>query len=264
MTDKNITGIILGCGSSGGVPRINGNWGDCDPHNPRNYRTRTSLLVQYDDKNLVIDTSPDFRTQMLRENIKNLDGVLYTHDHADQTHGIDDIRAYSNMGRDPITCYADNDTADILEYRFDYVFNQKPDSDYPPVMCMNRFTADIPFQVKSFADIDMIAFEAIHGKIIAHGFIIGTMAYSPDVNYLSPNVLEKLKNIDVWVVDCLRYKKHDTHANLEQVLEWHDYVKPNRMILTNLHIDFDYNVLSQELPTGIIPAYDGLHFQFKA
>lgn len=264
MTDKNLTGIILGCGSSGGVPRINGNWGDCDPLNPKNYRTRTSLLIHYNHKNLVIDTSPDFRTQMLRENIKTLDGVLYTHDHADQTHGIDDIRAYSNMGHNPIMCYADNQTADILEYRFEYIFYQKPNSDYPPVMRMQRFVDDVPFQIEAFGDIDIIPFKAPHGKIIAHGFIIGSMAYSPDVHYLSNDVLDRLKNIDIWVVDCLRYKKHDTHANLEQVLQWHDYVKPNRMILTNLHIDLDYTILSTQLRNGIIPAYDGLQFQFKA
>jgi phosphoribosyl 1,2-cyclic phosphate phosphodiesterase len=262
MTLKSLTGIILGCGSSGGVPRINGNWGVCNPDNPKNYRTRTSLLVQYNHKNLVIDTSPDFRTQMLRENIKTLDGVLYTHDHADQTHGIDDVRAYSNMGRDPIICYADTRTADILEFRFDYIFHQKPNIDYPTVMTMNRFLDYVPFQINSFGDIDILAFEAPHGKIIAHGFIIGSMAYTPDVSSLSVDVLNRLKNIDLWVVDCLRYKKHDTHANLEQVLKWHAYVKPNRMILTNLHIDMDYDVLSNELPNGIIPAYDGLKFDF--
>ncbi len=264
MTHKNLTGIILGCGSSGGVPRINGNWGDCDPCNPKNSRTRTSLLINYNDKNLVIDTSPDFRTQMLRENIKTLDGVLYTHDHADQTHGIDDIRAYSNMGRNPLVCYADNQTADILEYRFHYIFHQKPNSDYPPVMSMRRLIDYKPFQVDTFGDVDIMAFEAPHGKIIARGFIIGTMAYSPDVSYLSIDVLNSLKNIDIWIVDCLRYKYHDTHANLDQVLQWHDYVKPNRMILTNLHIDLDYDILSKQLPENIVPAYDGLRFQFKA
>jgi phosphoribosyl 1,2-cyclic phosphate phosphodiesterase len=189
--------------------------------------------------------------------------VLYTHDHADQTHGIDDIRAYSNMGREPIICYADNNTADILEYRFDYIFYQKPNSDYPSVMRMNRFDDYVPFQIETFGDINITAFEAPHGKITARGFIIGGLAYSPDVHYLSPDVLDRLKNIDIWVVDCLRYKKHDTHANLEQVLGWHDYVKPNRMILTNLHIDLDYDILCKQLPKGIIPAYDGLQFDFK-
>lgn len=264
MTDKNLTGIILGCGSSGGVPRINGNWGDCDPCNPKNYRTRTSLLVQYHDKNLVIDTSPDFRTQMLRENIKTLDGVLYTHDHADQTHGIDDIRAYSNMGRNPLVCYADNHTADILEYRFNYIFHQKPNSDYPPVMSMHRLVDYTPFQIDAFGNVNITAFEAPHGKITARGFIIGNMAYSPDVSALSIDVLNRLKNVDIWIVDCLRYKYHDTHANLEQVLQWHDYVRPNRMILTNLHIDLDYDILSKQLPENIVPAYDGLKFQFNA
>jgi phosphoribosyl 1,2-cyclic phosphate phosphodiesterase len=262
MTDKKLTAIILGCGSSGGVPRINGNWGDCNPNNPKNYRTRTSVAIQYNSKTLVIDTSPDFRTQMLRENIKTLDGVIYTHDHADQTHGIDDVRAYSNMGRDPIICYADNQTAKILEYRFDYIFYQKPNSDYPSVMTMNYFTDGIPFQVKTFGDIDITAFQAPHGKIIAYGFIIGDMAYSPDVSYLTTGTLDKLKNIEIWVVDCLRYRKHDTHAHLDLVLEWHNYVKPKQMILTNLHIDLDYDVLLQKLPAGIIPAYDGLRFQF--
>ncbi|MFT6263073.1 MAG: phosphoribosyl 1,2-cyclic phosphate phosphodiesterase [Dasania sp.] len=264
MVQKQLTAIILGCGSSGGVPRINGNWGVCDPNNPKNIRTRSSMVIHYNNKHIVIDTSPEFRMQMIREKITSIEAVLYTHDHADQAHGIDDVRAYSNMGRDPIPCYADHETANILGKRFDYIFHQKPDSDYPAVMTMHKMTDYQPFQVQSFGDIDIIAFEAPHGKIVARGFIIGSMAYSPDVSGLSDAVLDRLKGCDIWVVDCLRYRPHDTHANLEQVLKWHAYVQPKQMILTNLHIDFDYDILSQELPDNIIPAYDGLRFNFNA
>lgn len=263
MNKKEFTAIILGCGSSGGVPRINGNWGVCDPNNPKNKRTRTSLLVQHQGKNLVIDTSPEFRIQMLREEITAIHGVLYTHDHADQVHGIDDIRAYSDMGRHPIMCYADPVTAEILQMRFGYIFHEKPGSGYPPVMYLRGFEDYKPFQVETFGHVDITAFEAPHGKITARGFIIGNMAYIPDVNSLSDKVLDLLKtNIDIWIVDCLRYKEHNTHANLQQVLEWHQYVQPKQMILTNLHIDLDYETLVKELPSGIAPAYDGLKIDF--
>lgn len=258
MTKKKLSAVILGCGSSGGVPRINGNWGVCDPSNPKNYRTRSSLLIKYADKNLVIDTSPDFRTQMLREKVPAIHGVLYTHDHADQVHGIDDVRAYSNMGRDPILCYADPSTSQILEMRFNYIFHQQAGSDYPPVMRLKSFDDYVPFKVETFGDVNITAFEAPHGKITARGFIIGNLAYSPDVNDFSQKTLDLLKEIDIWVVDCLRYKPHDTHANLETVLKWHRYVSPKKMVLTNLHIDMDYDTLCQELPDGITPAFDGM------
>jgi phosphoribosyl 1,2-cyclic phosphate phosphodiesterase len=264
MTDKKLTCIILGSGSSGGVPRINGNWGVCDPNNPKNIRTRSSIALEYNGQYIVIDTSPEFRIQMIREKIPHIQGILYTHDHADQTHGIDDVRAYSDMGRNPIPCFADNNTADILTKRFDYIFYQQPNSDYPAVMTMHRLTDYHPFQILEFGAIDITAFEAPHGRITARGFIIGNMAYSPDVNDLSVKVLDKLKQCDIWIVDCLRYRKHETHANLEQVLKWHNEVQPKQMILTNLHIDFDYEILKNELPKGIIPAYDGLRFRVNA
>jgi phosphoribosyl 1,2-cyclic phosphate phosphodiesterase len=264
MIDKNLTGIILGCGSSGGVPRVNGNWGICDPNNPKNIRTRSSMAIEYNNQYIVIDTSPEFRMQMIREKIPHIQGILYTHDHADQTHGIDDVRAYSDMGCNPVPCFADNNTANILTKRFDYIFHQQPNSDYPAVMIMHRFIDYEPFQIENFGKIDITAFEAPHGRIIARGFIVGNMAYSPDVNHLSFDVLERLKECDIWVVDCLRYRTHDTHANLEQVLQWHAYVQPKQMILTNLHIDFDYEILKNELPKGIIPAYDGMRFKIDS
>jgi len=260
---KQLTGIILGCGSSGGVPRINGNWGICNPNNPKNMRTRCSLAVECEGNYIAIDTSPEFRMQMIREKIHAIKAVLYTHDHADQAHGIDDVRAYSDMGRMPVPCYADPITSNILRKRFDYIFHQESHSEYPAVMSLNNFTDYEPFQIKNFSDVNITAFEAPHGRIIARGFIIGNMAYSPDVNGLSDKTLERLKKCDIWVVDCLRYKKHNTHANLEQVLQWHEIVQPKQMILTNLHIDFDYETLSKELPNGIIPAYDGLRFTFN-
>lgn len=254
----NIEYTILGCGSSGGVPRTDGYWGDCNPDNPKNNRTRCSLFVRMNDAvNIIIDTSPDMRFHTLRENIKHIDAVFFTHDHADQTHGIDDIRAFTFIRQDTIPCYADKYTADILQKRFDYIFHSAPNSGYPAIMSMNIIEDSFEYHgmmIETFA--------CPHGQITAKGFIIQDVAYSPDVHHLSDETLNSLKNKDLkyWVVDCLRYTPHPTHAHLERVLEWNNIVKPKTMILTNLHFDLDYDVLLKQLPENIIPAYDGMKF----
>lgn len=259
--DKQINNIdftILGCGSSGGVPRSDGSWGDCNPNNPKNYRTRSSLFVQINHEfNMIIDTSPDFRIQALREGISHIDAVLFTHDHADQTHGIDDVRAFYFRQKSPMQAYGHKSTMDILKHRFDYIFHEKPNSGYPPLLTANIWDDIGAFSCGGYRT-EM--FEAPHGHIMAYGFIIADMAYSPDVHFLSYETLTMLKEkkLKYWIVDCLRYTPHVSHANLETVLKWHEVVRPELTILTNLHIDLDYDELSSRLPKNIIPAYDGL------
>ena len=248
--------IILGCGSSGGVPRIDGNWGVCNPQNPKNYRTRCSLAVKFPTgKVIVFDTAPEIRLQFLKAGLHRLDAVFYTHDHADQVHGIDDVRAFTYADKQQIPCYADKNTMAILTQRFDYIFQEKSNSGYPALMNLQEMPSVLYFQ-----DICIKSYPCTHGRIQALGYQIDKLFYSPDVNLISDSVLAILaqEQLKIWVVDCLRYRPHPTHAHLEQVLAWHKIVKPKKMVLTNLHIDMDYDILAQELPAGIVPAYDGM------
>ncbi|MEM6603092.1 MAG: MBL fold metallo-hydrolase [Pseudomonadota bacterium] len=262
MRDRQAKAIILGCGSSGGVPRVDGYWGNCNPENPKNRRSRCSLYFTVDDKNIIIDTSPDMRMHVLREGITTLDGVLFTHDHADQCHGIDDVRAFTFLRSATIPAYADAETAQVLDTRFNYIFHGKPNSGYPPIMRMT--VADDLFHMQEI-DADIYSFKCPHGSITARGFVIGDMAYSPDVHHIEQKELNFLKaqKLDMWVVDCLRYTPHTTHAHFDLVMEWLDYVAPERMILTNLHFDLDYDILTSKLPQNVEAAYDGMRFGFK-
>lgn len=261
MTDYNAKAIILGCGASGGVPRIDGHFGICNPDNPKNYRTRCSLYFTYNKKHFLIDTSPDMRTQFLREKIYALDTVFFTHDHADQTHGVDDVRAMTFIRKKPIDAYADIQTAKSLKKRFEYIFYAKENSIHPPILHLTDFK-DL-FYCREMEK-EIYTFPCPHGGIAAKGYVIGDIAYSPDVHDLSKETLcfLKEKKLSYWVVDCLRDKPHGTHAHYERVMGWLDYVKPQKMILTNLLFDFDYDLLSKRVPSNVIVAYDGLDFSF--
>ncbi len=242
---------ILGCGTSGGVPKIPEYWGACNPSNPKNRRRRASVLVEEGDTKLVIDTTPDFREQMLMAGLKSLDGVFYTHDHADHVHGIDDLRGFFHTSREKIPVYGDEETISIIKQRFDYIFKSK---DGYPAMC----NAHILNGAKKVGDIRMIPFEQGHGNSISLGYRFGDMAYSTDLNRLPETAIEVLKGVKVWVVDALRYDPHPTHSHLEQTLEWIDIVKPERAILTHMTWDMDYDTLKAQLPKGVEPAYDGM------
>ena len=256
---------VLGCGSSGGVPRADGNWGDCHPGEPKNRRRRCSLLVerlgQGASTTVVVDTSPDFREQSISAKIQRLDGILFTHDHADQTHGLDDIRAFALNQRARIPVWMDDFTWRRLEARFGYIFHSA--GGYPAIADLRpvpglgvRFEVDGPG-----GPIPVVAFDQEHGEIRSLGFRFGSIAYSPDVNGLPEEAFAALAGVDTWIVDALRYTPHPTHANLEQALGWIERVKPRRAILTNMHIDLDFNRLSAELPAGVEPAYDGLSLE---
>ena len=204
---------ILGCGTSGGVPRIGGVWGNCDPDNPKNRRRRVSILVEEGRTRLLVDTSPDLREQLLGADVRNLDGVLYTHDHADHTHGIDDLRGlFHTMGR-KIDVYGDARTLDVLTRRFDYIFTSK--EGYPAFCETHEITG--AFRI---GDIEVEPFEQIHGPITSLGFRFGPVAYSTDLNDLSEESFAVLEGVEVWIVDALRYDPHPTHPHLDLTLEW--------------------------------------------
>jgi phosphoribosyl 1,2-cyclic phosphate phosphodiesterase len=263
---------ILGCGSSGGVPRLGGTdeggaWGSCDPANPKNRRTRCALLVRRlspgGETRVLIDTPPDLRQQLLSARIGRLDGVLITHGHADQLHGMDDLRVLVLNQKARIDVWSDKaGMADVME-KFGYCFVQPEGSDYPPIL--NAHEISEPFRIFSIpgpgGDVDVQAFALTHGRIRSLGFRIGGIAYSPDVNALNEAAFAALQNLDCWIVDALRRKPHPSHAHLEKTLEWIARVKPKRAVLTNMHTDMDYETLCRELPPGVEPAYDGMTLQ---
>ena len=252
---------ILGCGSSGGVPRLGGLWGACDPTNPKNARRRCSLLVErvteQGTTRVLIDTSPDMRAQLLDANVGNLDAVLFTHSHADHVHGIDDLRMIVFNQRKRLPIYADRQTLDALTARFGYAFVQPPGSDYPPILDMHRL--DGPLNIDGAGgSIPFTPFEVQHGRIDALGFRIANAAYLPDVSDIPDAAWPALQDLDLWILDALRYKPHPSHSHVAQSLEWIERAAPARAVLTNMHIDIDYATLKAETPAHITPAYDGL------
>lgn len=256
---------ILGCGSSSGVPRagLNGpDWGACDPSNSKNRRTRCSVMVRAGGVTMLIDTSPDLREQLLAHPPGRLDAVLFTHDHADQIHGIDDLRAMAYLMRRRIPVYADATTLATLDERFGYCFRTPPGSSYPPIL--DAVTIAEPFAPFDVAapggHVTVIPFAQTHGRIRSIGFRIGGFAYSSDVNALDDAAFRTLQGVDCWVVDALRDEPHPTHSHVDQSLEWIARVRPRHAVLTNMHIDLDYNALSARLPRGVEAAYDGLRF----
>jgi phosphoribosyl 1,2-cyclic phosphate phosphodiesterase len=258
---------ILGCGSSGGVPRVGGDWGDCDPANPRNRRRRCSLLLeagQGDAKTTVlIDTSPDMRDQMLTADVKHLDAVWYTHEHADHTHGIDEVRGYFLSQRSRIPVWADAATASMLKTRFAYCVTQAPGSDYPPILDLKAIHPQRELEANGKGGIiSGLPFEVQHGNIKALGFRVGNLAYTPDVNDIPKESLDALTGLDVWIVDALRPKPHISHFSLPETLAWIERLKPKRAVLTNMHIDLDYATLKAELPENVEPAFDGMGIEF--
>ena len=268
MTDT-LEATILGCGSSSGVPRLGGpdgagDWGACDPANPKNRRQRCSLLVRRKSAagqtQVLVDTSPDLHDQLLAAHVAKLDAVFITHDHADQLHGIDDLRPIAYLMRRRVDVYTDAGTMDVIHTRFGYCFESPPDSGYPPILTAH--TLNEPFRPMEIdgagGAVPIEIFEQTHGRIRSLGFRFGPIAYSSDVNHLSDEALSLLEGVDTWIVDALRYTPHPTHANVETALGWIARVKPRRAILTNLHIDIDYETLKRELPPGVEPAYDGL------
>ncbi|MBT5002440.1 MAG: MBL fold metallo-hydrolase [Tateyamaria sp.] len=258
-----LTFTILGCGSSGGVPRLGGNWGDCDPNNPKNTRQRCSLLVEKTGPNgttaVLIDTSPDLRNQLLQNEVSTLDGVIYTHSHADHVHGIDDLRMIVFNRRSRLEVWADAPTQDALINRFEYAFVQPVGSTYPPILNLNTIDGDTTIDGLG-GPIVFEAFKVNHGGMDALGFKVNKVAYLPDVADIPAQSWGILQNLEVWIVDALRREPHPTHSHLDNTLEWIAQAKPKRAILTNMHIDLDYETIMAETPNHVEPAYDGLKF----
>jgi phosphoribosyl 1,2-cyclic phosphate phosphodiesterase len=256
---------ILGCGSSGGVPRPALGWGDCDPKNPKNRRRRTSLLVERHDGDgvtrVLVDTSPDLREQLLDAEVDRLDGVLYTHEHADHTHGIDDLRALFIARRRRVDVYLDDATSAVMHARFGYCFETPPGSEYPPIVTEHRLVAGTPVTIQGEGGaITVLPFLQQHGDIASLGFRFGNLAYSCDLSAIPPQSVAALADLDVWIVDALRYRPHPSHFSLDEALEWIERLKPRRAILTNLHSDLDYEVLRGKLPVHVVPAFDGMTY----
>jgi phosphoribosyl 1,2-cyclic phosphate phosphodiesterase len=254
---------ILGCGSSGGVPRPALGWGACDPKNPKNHRRRTSLLVERRNgpgvTRVLVDTSPDLRAQLLDAKADWLNGVLYTHEHADHTHGIDDLRGFFLRQRAPINVYLDEPTSKVLRARFGYCFEAPPGSEYPPIVAEHRLVPGRPVAIGGEGGpVTALPILQEHGDIASLGFRFGTLAYSCDLAGLPPESIEALSGLEVWIVDSLRYRPHPSHFSVADALAWIARLKPGRAILTNLHSDLDYAELRGKLPANVEPAYDGL------
>jgi len=261
---------VLGCGSSGGVPRADGEWGACDPANPKNFRSRCSILVRRrgqgaeHETTVVVDTSPDFRLQSAYAGVKRLDAVLLTHDHADQVHGLDDVRAFFLRQRGQrIHTHMDAATHETMMRRFGYIF--EGEAGYPAICEAKALPPHgAPFHIDGpSGPVPVVTFDQDHGAVRSVGYRFGGVAYSSDLVDLDEAAFAALEGLDVWIVDALRYRPHPTHAHLERTLGWIERVRPRRAILTNMHIDMDYAKLAAELPPGVEPAYDGLRLEHQ-
>ena len=246
---------ILGSGSSLGVPRIDGNFGKCNPNNKKNHRTRCSALLSTKNFNLLIDSSPDIRQQFLTNKVKSLDCVFYTHQHADQTHGINDLRFFYLKNKNQIPVFANKNTRKYLLNSFKYCFS-KMNKFYPPIMKLKKLKKKHSFLKNQ---IKIGSFEVTHGSINSVCYIINNkLAYASDVSFINKKNYLNLKKLKYFVVDCLREEAHPSHFNLENVLQLIKEIKPKYTILTNLHSSLDYEKLKKKLPKSIIPAHDGM------
>ena len=247
--------IILGCGSSLGSPWITNYWGKCDKKNSRNIRTRCSAFIQKNDLSILIDTSPDIKKQILDNKIKEIDYVLYTHEHSDQTNGIFELKPFVWKKKERINIYADKSTLKSLIKRYDYCFFKK--KGYGPILKGNLVKKRFILK-KNKNKINFTSFPVNHGPIKSTAYVFDKIAYISDCNGIEKRDFKKLLNLQYLIIDCLRIKNHPTHFNLEQAIQLNNMINPKNAILTNLHTDLDYNFLKRNLPKNIIPAYDGM------
>ncbi len=249
--------VILGCGPSSGVPFYGDRWGACDPKNIKNIRTRSSILIKHQGATLLVDTGPDLRQQLVREKITDIDGVLYTHDHADHTHGIDDLRGLATLNNKSYPFWADEKTYSSLSTRFAYLMTTSPSHEtfrpfMEPHLIGGMFTV---------CGISIIPFEQDHGFSKSLGFRMGDFAYSTDVVNLDERAFDLLKGVKVWIVGALQYEPHAAHAHLDKTLSWIDRVAPEKAYLTHMSGRLDYDILTSTLPPNVLPCYDGLRIQ---
>lgn len=262
--------VITGCGSSPGTPRIVGDWGNCDPANPKNRRRRAAALVERISESgevtrVAIDTGPDFREQMLDAGATHLDAVVYTHPHADHIHGIDDLRGYFLVQRHRIDIHADKPTLERLRDAFGYCFETPPGSSYPPIVTPHVIAHDVPFTIDGAGGpITFMPLTLVHGDILSLGFRIGGLAYCSDVSDFPEETAAQLEGLEVLVVDALQYRPHPSHLSLAQALGWIERLKPQRAVLTHMHIPLDYEAVRAETPANVQPAFDGMVIEISA
>jgi phosphoribosyl 1,2-cyclic phosphate phosphodiesterase len=255
---------ILGCGSSGGVPRVGQGWGACDPGNPKNRRRRCSIHLERENEigaktQVLVDCSPDLREQLLARDITRLDAILLTHPHADHIHGIDDIRPLVMMARRKIDIHMDAATSAKVRSNFGYIFETSIGSQYPALLNEHRLQAGDAVHLHGpGGPIEAVPFRVEHGEIDALGFRFDNIAYSPDLNAIPEESRAWLENLDLWIVDALRYTPHPSHFCLSETLDWIERLRPKRTILTNLHIDIDFERVKDDLPANVEPAFDGM------
>jgi phosphoribosyl 1,2-cyclic phosphate phosphodiesterase len=254
---------ILGCGTSGGVPRIGNEWGACDPANPKNRRRRCAVLVEREGPEgvtrVLVDAPPDLREQLIDAGVGLLDGVLFTHEHADHCHGIDDLRMVAYNGRRRVDVYYGATTGQVLRQRFAYCFETPAGSEYPAVLSGHDIRPGEMVHIKGAGGvIEALPFLQRHGTGQTLGFRFGGIAYSPDVSDFPEESMPHLAGLDVWILDTLRYTGHPSHLTVDQALSWVERLKPKRTVLTHMHVDLDYETLAGQLPAGVEPAYDGM------
>jgi phosphoribosyl 1,2-cyclic phosphate phosphodiesterase len=257
---------ILGCGSSGGVPRVAQGWGACDPKEPRNLRRRCSALIERTGAHgktiALVDASPDLRWQLIDAEVARLDAVLMTHAHADHCHGIDDLRPLTIASHTRIDVYMDLPTSREVRGKFGYIFETPEGSSYPPIARERRISAGAAVEVAGpGGTISAMPFDLEHGDITALGYRIGGLAYTPDLNRVPEAAFGHLEGLEVWVIDALRYAPHPSHLSLAEALALIERLAPRRAVLTNLHTDLDYATLARQLPRHVIPAYDGMRIE---
>ena len=250
---------ILGCGSSLGSPWINQKWGNCNKKNKKNFRTRCCAHLQYKNISILIDTSPDIRQQLINNNIKDVDAIIYTHEHADQTAGIFEFRPIYFANKKKIPIYCNSSTKTKLKSAYPWIF--KSSKLYPQIMFFKDLKNNINIKKKNKI-LKIKAFNVIHGKVKTRGYLFNKIAYISDCNAIPPQSLKLLNNLNYLIIDCFREKKHITHFNYDEALEIIKLIKPKKSILTNLHTDLDYNILKKRLPKNVMPAYDGLSINF--
>ncbi|MGI2032030.1 MBL fold metallo-hydrolase [Rhizobium panacihumi] len=261
---------ILGCSSSPGVPRLNGDWGACNPDNPKNRRTRASMLVEQIGPDggrttVVIDTGPDFRAQMIAAKVANLDAVLYTHAHADHFHGLDDLRGYFLVRHHRVPIHVDAETLERIREGFGYCLETPAGSSYPPIAIARMIEQPYSEIVIDGAGgpIAFMPHRQVHGDIHSLGFRIGDVAYCSDVSDFPAESIDRLGGLDMLIIDALQYKPHPSHLSLEQALEWIERLAPQRAILTHMHTPLDYDAVMSVTPDNVEPAYDGLSFEIE-
>jgi phosphoribosyl 1,2-cyclic phosphate phosphodiesterase len=266
VTDR-LRFTVLGCGSSPGTPRISGDWGACDPSEPRNRRSRAAALVERIGPRgvtrVVIDTGPDFRTQMLAAGVKRLDAVVYTHGHADHIHGIDDLRGYVLEQRDLIDIHADAPTLARLVQAFGYCFETPAGSGYPPIVRAHVIDHATTFTVAGEGGpLTITPLPQLHGDMVSLGLRVGPLAYCPDVSGFPPQTPALMRDLDLLVIDALQYQSHPSHFSLSEALAWIEKLRPRRALLTHMHVPLDYRTVLRDTPAHVEPAYDGQVVEF--